>query len=83
MLKTAVATLLMGMFLSATVATAAPNDNANPNGSDNAADGNAYGPDKKTTAPEIHPVAAGAAGILVIGGLALLTTRRRAHAANT
>ena len=35
-----------------------------------------------STAPEIHPVAASAAGILVVGGIALLSARRRrAHPA--
>ena len=34
----------------------------------------------KKSAPEINPVAAGAVGMLVVGGLALLTTRRRSEA---
>jgi hypothetical protein len=34
----------------------------------------------KHTAPEIHPAAAGAVGILLVGGIALLTTRRRSPA---
>jgi hypothetical protein len=63
------------MFLSAAPFARAQNDHAN-----DAAD---LGPDNapRNSAPEIHPVTAGAVGILVIGGIALLTTRRRARAA--
>jgi hypothetical protein len=76
-LKVAATCLLMGMFLSPIAAMAAPNDNANDTanlGPDNASGRNPH------STPEIHPVAAGAVGILVVGGIALLTTRRRAHA---
>jgi hypothetical protein len=51
----------------------AQNTNANSNATDKSNNG-------KKSAPEINPVAAGAVGMLVVGGLALLTTRRRSEA---
>jgi len=47
------------------------------NANDNAIE---KGNNGKKSAPEINPVAAGAVGMLVVGGLALLTTRRRSEA---
>ena len=69
--RTVAITLATGMFLSIAPFATAQNANANDN---------AFDATSKHSAPEIRAVAAGAVGILVVGGIALLTTRRRAHA---
>jgi hypothetical protein len=69
-LKTAAASLLI-VCLSAAPFAVAQNGNANDQASDATS---------KHSVPEIRTVAAGAVGILVVGGIALLTTRRRGQA---
>jgi hypothetical protein len=65
------------IFLSGAPFATAQNPNANDTANLGADNANGRNP---TSAPEIRTVAAGAVGILVVGGIALLTTRRRAHA---
>ena len=73
--KPASAFFLTGMFFTVTAATIALSGNSNPKPTEAASE-------KKNTAPEIHPAAAGAVGILIVGGIALMTTRRRARSAS-
>jgi hypothetical protein len=73
LLKSAAGLLLTGMFF--TVVSAFDlGGSPNPKPADSTGE-------TRTTAPEIHPVTAGAVGVLLVGGIALLTTRRRARPA--
>jgi len=69
LLKSAASLLFTGMFFTVAIALGA-SGNANQKPSEASTE-------SRGTAPEIHPVTAGAAGILVVGGIALLTARRR------